>query len=140
MPCVSFAWRLTTWQATTVIDMPGDGMTDDTLGMLGKVIGDAVVASIARSSMYISQRESPLGRYRHCAAVRRRMCELPEDKWECAQVGRFYYLTPEGLRQELIRLAMSRGVAKAKLPEVAVPVERDAGAKLLSDLRRLRGA
>jgi hypothetical protein len=113
---------------------------DDAFELLGKAIGDRVVASIQGSSVYISQKESPLGRYRHCAAVRRRMSELPEDKWECAKVGRFYYLTPEGLRQELVRLAISKGPAKPRLPEVTAAVQQDAGAKLLAKLRRLGGA
>lgn len=121
--------------------MAGDGiMRDDALEVLGNAIGDRVAAKIQNSSTYISQRESPLGRYRHCAAVRRRIAELPEAEWECAIVGRFHYLTPEGLRQELVRLAISKGPAKPRLPEVTAAVQHDAGTKLLAKLRRLGGA
>lgn len=47
---------------------------------------------------YIDQRSSPLGRRKHCAAVRRRVAAGDEG---AAIVGRHFMLSPDALRDEL---------------------------------------
>jgi hypothetical protein len=122
--------------------MYGDGMADcGALQALGRLIGETVIAEMRSSSVYISQKESPLGPRRHIAAVKRRMLELPEAQWECSFVDKKYYLTPKGLREEMLRHAMGKAPKLAKVvPSPASDRKLDAGQQLLADLRRLRGA
>lgn len=58
---------------------------------------------------HVDQRRSPLGRRRHCAAVRRRVLAGDEG---AAIVGRHFLLSPQALRDELA-LASQPGVAVA---------------------------
>jgi 1,6-anhydro-N-acetylmuramate kinase len=121
--------------------MNGDGMMDDDtpLEQLARTLGETVISQIRSSTVYVPQKGSPLGPRRHIDAVKRRMRELPPAEWECACVDKTYYLTPKGLKQELLRYAMVKAAPLAKTAaQPAAPA--DAGQKLLADLRRLRGS
>jgi hypothetical protein len=76
----------------------------------------------------IDQRSSPLGRLRHCAAVRRRQ---KNNEGGAFIVGRRYLLTQEALTEELARLSQREPPAK----ETA----RSARAALEAKLKAARG-
>lgn len=118
-------------------------MHEDMLGALTTALAERVVSEIRSSSVYVPQKGSPLGPRRHINAVKRRMVELPEAEWECAKVDKNYYLTPKGLRQELIRFAMGKGpgdLAKVRAEAPPKLPTLDAGARMLAEIRRMRGA
>src|SRR5690349_1127528 len=58
----------------------------------------------AEQKDWIDQASSPLGRRRHCAAVRRR---IASGKGDAAQVGRRFLLSAQALSEELA--ALSKG-------------------------------
>jgi hypothetical protein len=77
----------------------------------------------------VDQVRSPLGRRRHCAAVRRR---LARGEAGAAVVGRAHMLSPEALSEELGR-ASSRGAPSPTPPAHSVRAE------LEHELRLARG-
>lgn len=103
--------------------MSGDGIRDDSqfagfVDQMTEVIATRIVSKLGGRNAWIDQHgdplydKSPLGRNRHCAAVRRRVRELPPDQWECAIVGRRHIMSPVALSQELGRLMIPREPAK----------------------------
>jgi hypothetical protein len=83
----------------------------------------------------VDQRGSPLGRNRHCAAVRRRIDEGKPGAWI---VGRKYLLSVEALREELDHLGR-RGAAERSSPQGSRSSPREARERLEEKLRLLRG-
>lgn len=72
------------------------------LDALAELIAEKVVFRLSQGQPgMIDQKQSPLGRRRHCYAVRRR---LSEGSPGAAVVGRRHLLSPEALAEELARL------------------------------------
>jgi hypothetical protein len=75
------------------------GALDGLLETLATLVAREVVRELRSGpSDLVSQASSPLGKRRHCAAVRARLAR--GDSSACV-VGRTHYLTPQALRDEL---------------------------------------
>jgi hypothetical protein len=100
---------------------------DDVLATFARLVAAEVVRELRSGpSDLVSQAASPLGKRRHCAAVRARVSR--GDPGGCV-VGRTYYLTPAALQEELAKgKAPKRRVARAKTPA------RDEFAELCDEL------
>jgi len=74
---------------------------DDAVAAFARLVAQEVVRELRSGpSDLISQAVSPLGKRRHCAAVRARVNRGDPGG---AIVGRVFYLTPEALREELAK-------------------------------------
>jgi hypothetical protein len=78
-------------------------------------IGDRVAVRVAARLRadepgMIAQSRSPLGRRRHCAAVKRRVAQ---HEFGAAVVGRQHLLSPEALAQELERASIKPATCSA---------------------------
>lgn len=71
---------------------------DEFLQRLAEALVPRIKAEVERSSVWVCQTDSPLGRNRHCAAVKRRLAEGLEG---ASLIGRKCLLTPEALREEM---------------------------------------
>lgn len=111
---------------------------DELLGALARLVAAEVVRELRSGpSDLVSQATSPLGKRRHCAAVRARVAR--GDSSACI-VGRAHYLTPAALAEELS--AGSKGKRRApKLKAVTAPASDDL-AELRAELglERRKGA
>jgi hypothetical protein len=103
---------------------------ESVLATFAALVAREVVRELkAGPSDLVPQATSPLGKRRHCAAVRARVAR--GDSSACI-VGRTHYLTPEALREELTRCkAPKRKAPKAK---TARPAPRDELAALREEL------
>lgn len=101
-------------------------LTPAQLARVLRVAADAI-DDIARENElshadWIAQDSSPLGRRRHCAAVRARVAR---GQAGAAIVGRRHLLSPEALREALGEVSEGRSRSKkAAAQEVLDPVER----------------
>lgn len=104
---------------------------DGVLETLARLVAQEVIRELRSGpSDLVSQATSPLGKRRHCAAVRARVAR--GDSSGCV-VGRTHYLTPDALREELARSkAPKRKAAKARASQ-ATPHDE------LADLREELG-
>lgn len=111
----------------------------DVFDELTTVVARKVVDELRGSTTWVHQRESPLGRNRHCAAVRRRLAEGLDD---AAKVGNRHLLTEAALREEMRRCFMPgmRRTKAATASDVApVSDERQAAYQAAGEaLRRIR--
>lgn len=110
-----------------------EGAARAALETLARVLAPMVAQEVVRAlrsgpSDLISQAASPLGKRRHCAAVRARVGR--GDSSGCV-VGRTHYLTPEALSQELAACKAPKRRAKGQTPIVAA---RDDLADLRAEL------
>jgi hypothetical protein len=85
---------------------------------LAKFLAPLVKAEIGSSAVWVSQKESPLGRNRHCAAVKRR---IAEGSGGATKLGNRCLLTAEALKEEME--AHHKLVARPPV-KVAVPDEK----------------
>lgn len=97
---------------------------EDVLATLAKLVAAEVVRELRSGPAdLVPQGASPLGKRRHCAAVRARVAK--GDPGGCV-VGRTHYLTPDALKQELAackppkrRRPVLKAVAAAPRDELA---------------------
>jgi len=104
----------------------------EVLATFARLVAQEVVRELRSGpSDLVSQANSPLGKRRHCAAVRDRVTR--GDAGGCI-VGRVYYLTPAALQEELAKgKAPKRRAASASAkPTAAAP--RDELAVLRAEL------
>jgi hypothetical protein len=102
---------------------------DQLLGELAKLVAAEVVRELRSGpSDLVPQAASPLGKRRHCAAVRARVAR--GDSGACI-VGRTHYLAPAALHEEL--RAISRPAKRKSAPKLAA-FQRSTG----DDLAALR--
>jgi hypothetical protein len=111
------------------------GTVDKLVETARDVIREVVRESAASELKLIDQRGSPLGRNRHCAAVKRRVFEGKEGAWV---VGRRCLLSAQALREELDDLGRRGSVHRDNKPDKPSP--RSAREKLEHKLRLLRTA
>jgi hypothetical protein len=71
---------------------------EEFLQRLAEELAPRIKAEREKSSVWVSQKDSPLGRNRHCAAVKRRISEGLEG---AALIGRKCLLTADALREEM---------------------------------------
>lgn len=98
------------------------------VGILESLVRTVVAEEIHDTTVYVLQRNSPLGRNRHVAAVRRRIeLGLPG----AYRVGRAYMLTLDALREELARIGSQPPHVKAavKAPASAEPSDEVSAVK-----------
>lgn len=116
-----------------------DEKDDGFFARLAEELAPRLAAELRGVAMWVDQRDTPLGRNTHCAAVRRRLAEA-EPGTDCgALIGGTksdprYLLSPRALREELRgigRELRKTGPAKEKEPE-------SYRSQLLAELRRLR--
>ena len=97
-----------------------------------------LVAERLGAGAFVDQRDSPLGRNRHCAAVRRRMAEA---KPGASKIGRRYLLSREAMMEELRGSLHVDGAVHDFPGERTAKPEPPPGShrgKLLAKLRRVR--
>jgi hypothetical protein len=110
-----------------------EGTMDKLVQTARDVIREVVRESAEAELKLIDQRGSPLGRNRHCAAVKRRVFEGKPGAWV---VGRRCLLSAEALREELDDLGRRGTVARENRPDRPSP--RAAREKLEQRLRLIR--
>lgn len=104
---------------------------DDVLATLAALVAKEVVRELrAGPSDLISQAASPLGKRRHCSAVRARMAR--GDGSACI-VGRAHFLTAAALREELVACKAPKRRAPARAAVIA-STQRDELAELRAEL------
>lgn len=110
---------------------------DDVLATLAKLVAAEVVRELRSGPAdLVPQGASPLGKRRHCAAVRSRVAKGDTGG---SIVGRLHYLTPEALREELAACRPPKRRAPALKAVAAAP--RDDLAALCDELGfRRKGA
>lgn len=114
---------------------------DNFFSRLADELAPRLAAELRGVAMWVDQRESPLGRNTHCAVVRRRISETPEDAEPDAIIapGGRYLLSPRALREELRGTMPKPGMHKALPdPDAAPDSTRAHLARLESKLRGLR--
>ena len=100
---------------------------EDVLRAFARLVAAEVVRELRSGpSDLVSQSASPLGKRRHCAAVRERVAR--GDAGGCI-VGRVFYLSPAALREEL---------AKGKAPKRRAPAAKAVAAAPRDELAALR--
>lgn len=103
---------------------------DDVLATFARLVAQEVLRELRNGpSDLVSQAASPLGKRRHCAAVRARV--VRGDAGGCV-VGRTHYLTPEALKQELAACKPPKPRGANAKPMAAAP--RDELAELRAEL------
>jgi len=103
---------------------------DDVLATFARLVAQEVVRELRSGpSDLVSQANSPLGKRRHCAAVRDRVTR--GDAGGCI-VGRVYYLTPAALQEELAKGKAPKRRAVSAKP--TAPAPRDEIAALRASL------
>lgn len=116
-----------------------DSKDDDFFERLADAIAPRLAAELRGVAMWVDQRDTPLGRNTHCAAVRRRLAAAKDGEDCGALIGGTksdprYLLSPRALREEL------RGMGR-ELRKTGPETEREPDsyrARLLAELRRLR--
>lgn len=109
-------------------------MSSPELAALGEAVAARVAALVVErltngAPGMVAQDASPLGRRRHCAAVKRR---LASGKPGAAIVGRRHLLSPEALADELARVSGQR-------PPAVSPASGSVRAELERELRLVKG-
>jgi hypothetical protein len=90
------------------------GALDGVLATFATLVAREVVRELRSGPAdLVSQATSPLGKRRHCSAVRTRVAR--GDSSACV-VGRAHYLTPEALRDELARCKAPKRKTAATQP------------------------
>ena len=116
---------------------------EDFLQRLAEELAPRIKAELEKTSAWVDQKGSPLGRNRHCAAVKRRMAEGLEGAYVAP--GNRCMLTPAALREEMQRTMTPAmpGLAKTTAPEATQPAgdpeERAAFERVMANARRVRG-
>lgn len=115
-----------------------DRHDDDFFSRLADEIAPRLAAELRGAAMWVDQRDTPLGRNTHCAAVRRRLAEAKPGEDCGAAIGGTrseprYLLSPRALREELRQMAPG-AVRKAN----ADAPPDSYRARLLAELRRVR--
>ena len=112
---------------------------DELLGALAKLVAAEVVRELRSGPAdLVSQAVSPLGKRRHCAAVRARVARGDAG---ASIVGRLHYLTPAALAEELQTTSKPAKRRAHQLKAVARPAG-DGLAELRAELglERAKGA
>lgn len=92
---------------------------EDVLATFARLVAAEVVRELRSGpSDLISQANSPLGKRRHCAAVRERVNRGDAGG---AIVGRVYYLSPSALKEELAKGKVPKRQAATAKPIAAAP-------------------
>lgn len=93
---------------------------DDFLQRLAEELAPRIKAEHEKSSVWVCQKDSPLGRNRHCAAVKRRLAEGLEG---ASMIGRRCLLTPAALHEEMQahHRLVARPIVNAKATLEPVP-------------------
>jgi hypothetical protein len=111
---------------------------DQLLGELAKLVAAEVVRELRSGPAdLVSQAVSPLGKRRHCAAVRARLAS--GDSSACI-VGRTHYLTPAALSEELRASSKPARERSTKKGKAAPATPRDDLAELRAELGLERAA
>lgn len=109
---------------------PKSTALEDALAAFARLVAAEVVRELRSGpSDLVSQAVSPLGKRRHCAAVRERVSR--GDAGGCI-VGRVYYLTPGALKEELSKGKVPKRRSSNVKPIAAAP--RDEVAALREEL------
>lgn len=83
-------------------------------GLLRRVVREELAEVVHPADDWRDQRRSQLGSRRHCAAVRRRLAENPDDP-QAKIVGDRFLLTPSAIAEELARIGRKAEKPKSGL-------------------------
>jgi len=119
-----------------------DRHDDDFFTRLADELAPRLAAELRGVAMWVDQRDTPLGRNTHCAAVRRRLAEAKPGEDCGAMIGGTrsdprYMLSPRALREELRGHGPIPGMRKTRPDNDAAPDSSRTHLKRLED--KLRG-